>query len=93
MSGFGHYPCITGFSFSSLGARWLRDQCVLPPTQVGTAMADQYLDYRLWHHGIVWRWQVLCGWDVLGSGMEATSAEARIAALRLCQRLQTDKKE
>jgi hypothetical protein len=56
-------------------------------------MADQYLDYRLWHHGIVWRWQVLCGWDVLGSGMEATSAEARIAALRLCQRLQTDKKE
>jgi hypothetical protein len=56
-------------------------------------MAEQQLDYRLWHHGIVWRWQVLHGWNVLASGMEATSAAARISALQFCQRLQEDNKE
>jgi hypothetical protein len=53
-------------------------------------MADQSLEYRLWPHGNVWRWQVLHGWEVLASGAEATSAAARIAAFRFCQSLQQD---
>jgi hypothetical protein len=56
-------------------------------------MTDQKLDYRLWRQGCVWRWQVLHGWDVLKSGMAATSAAARVAAFRFCQRLEHDKKD
>jgi hypothetical protein len=48
-------------------------------------MADQKLDYRIWRHGTVWRWQVLQGWNVLASGMEPTSSKARIAAFKYCQ--------
>jgi hypothetical protein len=47
-------------------------------------MADQKLDCRLWQHAQVW---------LLASGMEATSALARISAFQFCQRLQDDKKE
>jgi len=65
---------------------------VLPPA-AGATMTDQKLDYRLWHHGNVWRWQVLHCWDVLSSGTEVTSAAARIAAFRFCQDLQEDEKE
>jgi hypothetical protein len=56
-------------------------------------MADQKLDYRLWRHGNLWRWQVLLGWEVLKSGLEATSSAARIAAFRFCQQLEQDNKE
>jgi hypothetical protein len=56
-------------------------------------MANQKLDYRLWRHGTVWRWQVLRGWDVLASGMEATSAAARAAAFEFCLDFEQDKKE
>jgi hypothetical protein len=56
-------------------------------------MADKKLDYRLWAYGNVWRWQVLHGWTVLASGMEATSSAARIAAFRLCQRLEQEQKK
>ena len=56
-------------------------------------MADPELDYRLWRHGTVWRWQVLCGRDVLLSGMEDTSAAARVAAFRFCLESEQEQKE
>jgi hypothetical protein len=49
-------------------------------------MTTAKLDYRIWRHGNVWRWQLLHGWKVLGSGAEPTSSKARIAAFRFCQK-------